>query len=909
VKKLLFTLWLLLLGSSLYAQNTVVSATVVDSDSTAWANGTWTMTLIPGPSQPNPNAYTVGGVPVSQSVINQNGVMDGSGNLSITVYQTVAMAPSGSSWLLSVCPLASVPCSSYNFISVGSTQNISTALTAAIKAPRFIATPSAYGYSDTEAQLQLVPGATYWNVSTTTQRCYNNVASTWGACNAGGAAGVSSFNTRTGAVTLNASDVDAVGAITNSTSGNSATSTSATSAAALSSTPTNCGAGVAATGVAANGNAVGCFTPSGSGSVSGQVQNVVPLGGSSATAITAASNLKENPTTGNMYMTAGGLSWNSCQLTSNNGSVTINLDTGNCQYITASGGNLAVTFTNADALAGAYLFRFCSDGTLRTITFPGGNVNGYSPPVKPSECINELFVYNAATGDFDNLGSTVAGLGRGTAIANPGTPLTGQFFCWLDSTAFTFQCTSNSGTSTTVFGASSATSGQVEQYIDQSGVQHYTAVVLTSMVSGILPVANGGSGSASPSLIGGTNVTITGSWPNQTVTASGSGGAPVFPISAQTGNYSVVSADFSNCRVLTYGSSSSTVTLLGTAPSAGQCLWVINYGTGTITVARNGLNINGAASNLSLTAGTSTNPTGAFIDTDGSNYFAQVFGEVNSTSGVAEIIPGTNVTCSTNVGGSCTGNVTVNASSSGTGTVTDGSGTSTANEPAVSTTTTHQIQYLTSAGGGVELFNTSSFEGTSTSTMPNQLVNEAFVPVAATSDTQTSAASGTVYFANCSSTNPCKIPAYSLQKNADGSPKIIVIDFMMNYVVGSVTANGDFTFLACTTNSVTSPSTGCGGTQTTLLTTIAGGLDSTVSTTNTGNLRLTCQAPNAGSSSATINCTLDTPRAGTAVSNSTGIITLNTTVDQYISLGLTWTAAGTGANTVTVMGVHDYYIN
>jgi len=46
-------------------------------------------------------------------------------------------------------------------------------------------------------------------------------------------------------------------------------------------------------------------------------------------------------------------------------------------------------------------------------------------------------------------------------------------------------------------------------------------VVLTSDVSGILPVANGGSGTATPSLVQGTNVTITGTWPNQTIAAAG----------------------------------------------------------------------------------------------------------------------------------------------------------------------------------------------------------------------------------------------------------------------------------------------------------------------------------------------------------------------------------------------------
>src|SRR5208283_3536519 len=40
----------------------------------------------------------------------------------------------------------------------------------------------------------------------------------------------------------------------------------------------------------------------------------------------------------------------------------------------------------------------------------------------------------------------------------------------------------------------------------------------------VLSVANGGTGTASPGLIAGTNVTITGPWPNQTINSSGGGG-------------------------------------------------------------------------------------------------------------------------------------------------------------------------------------------------------------------------------------------------------------------------------------------------------------------------------------------------------------------------------------------------
>ena len=51
-----------------------------------------------------------------------------------------------------------------------------------------------------------------------------------------------------------------------------------------------------------------------------------------------------------------------------------------------------------------------------------------------------------------------------------------------------------------------------------------TGLPLTTGTTGILTVAKGGTGTSSPSLVAGTNVTISGSWPNQTINASGGGG-------------------------------------------------------------------------------------------------------------------------------------------------------------------------------------------------------------------------------------------------------------------------------------------------------------------------------------------------------------------------------------------------
>lgn len=109
----------------------------------------------------------------------------------------------------------------------------------------------------------------------------------------------------------------------------------------------------------------------------------------------------------------------------------------------------------------------------------------------------------------------------------------------------------------------------------------------------------------------------TGSSPNPCYTAAVAGGFSGFPPNAQTANYTVSSGDFSApCKIIPMTSASATtVTLLATAPTLGQCIMVDNAGAGNVDISRNGLTIDGAAADVFLVQG-----EGVTIVSDGTNY-------------------------------------------------------------------------------------------------------------------------------------------------------------------------------------------------------------------------------------------------------------------------------------------------
>ena len=92
-----------------------------------------------------------------------------------------------------------------------------------------------------------------------------------------------------------------------------------------------------------------------------------------------------------------------------------------------------------------------------------------------------------------------------------------------------------------------------------------------SNVTGIVAIANGGTGTATPSLVAGTNVTITGSFPNQTINATSSGSGTVTSVAATVPSFLSVTG--------------SPITTSGTLAIAysGTALPIANGGTGQTT--------------------------------------------------------------------------------------------------------------------------------------------------------------------------------------------------------------------------------------------------------------------------------------------------------------------------------------
>lgn len=108
----------------------------------------------------------------------------------------------------------------------------------------------------------------------------------------------------------------------------------------------------------------------------------------------------------------------------------------------------------------------------------------------------------------------------------------------------------------------------------------------------------------------------------------GGTGTQLFVPNAISATYQALPSDFQFCKTIPIASGTFTVTLVASMsqPLSGQCVEFLNYGSGVVTVAASGQNINGSATSQTIAAGSASSPTGLRIVSDGTNYFAQAMG-------------------------------------------------------------------------------------------------------------------------------------------------------------------------------------------------------------------------------------------------------------------------------------------
>lgn len=103
---------------------------------------------------------------------------------------------------------------------------------------------------------------------------------------------------------------------------------------------------------------------------------------------------------------------------------------------------------------------------------------------------------------------------------SPSSPADG--WMWFDGNQLLFRRGSNSTTYDLLTAVKSINVSGGTTGLTFGGGPITTGGTIT--MAGTLAVANGGTGTSTPSLVAGTGVSISGSWPNQTITATGSGG-------------------------------------------------------------------------------------------------------------------------------------------------------------------------------------------------------------------------------------------------------------------------------------------------------------------------------------------------------------------------------------------------
>jgi hypothetical protein len=179
-----------------------------------------------------------------------------------------------------------------------------------------------------------------------------------------------------------------------------------------------------------------------------------------------------------------------------------------------------------------------------------------------------------------------------------------------------------------------------------------TGLPLTTGVTGILPVANGGTGTATPAIVAGTNVTVSGTWPNQTINATAGGSGTVTSVGGTgTVNGITLTGTVTTSGNLTLGGTLdlSSPPAIGGTTAAAVTGTVVTASTKVVTPYVDAVGSGGGQ--LRNASGTSQLAWGAG---GGSNLTLEVATNINPANAAVSIAP------------TGTGTVTINPATAGT---------------------------------------------------------------------------------------------------------------------------------------------------------------------------------------------------------------------------------------------------
>lgn len=191
----------------------------------------------------------------------------------------------------------------------------------------------------------------------------------------------------------------------------------------------------------------------------------------------------------------------------------------------------AATNTNTTQLATTAFVQNQIGAISAVVSSFSAGTTGFTPSTGSTGAVTLAGTLNVANGGTGTSTST----GTGSVVLSASPTLTGAPAAPTPTTG-----TNNTQIATTAFvqnSISAISAGVTSFSAGTTGLTPSTGTSGNVTLAGTLAVANGGTGTSSPALVQGTGITVSGTWPNQTITATNAGA-----VTSVTGTAPVVSS-------------------------------------------------------------------------------------------------------------------------------------------------------------------------------------------------------------------------------------------------------------------------------------------------------------------------------------------------------------------------------